>query len=90
MLYERQREWLRLRNPKEKFEEFATALRLDTAKFADCYAGDATKQRLDNANRIARELRIRGTPTFYINGREALGAIPIETWRRILSDGLIR
>lgn len=90
MLYERRREWLRLRNPTEKFEEFATALRLDAAKFADCYAADATKQRIDNANRIARELRIRGTPTFYINGREALGAIPIETWRRILSDGLMR
>jgi protein-disulfide isomerase len=90
MLYERQREWQRLRNPTEKFEEFANALRLDAAKFTDCYAGDATKQRIDDANRIARQLRVRGTPTFYIDGREALGAIPIETWRRILSDGLMR
>jgi protein-disulfide isomerase len=85
-LYEN-REWLRLRNPQQKFEELAAAVDLDMAKFRACYASDATKERIDTANRVARSLRIRGTPTFFINGREALGAIPIETWRQILSAG---
>ena len=83
-LYEN-RDWLRLRDPKQKFEEFAAALDLDMAKFRDCYASDATKERIDTANRVARDLRIRGTPTFFINGREALGSITIEAWRRLLA-----
>ncbi len=86
MLFERQREWLRLRDPAERFRGFARALRLDAAAFAACYAGDVTEARIDAANRAAREVRVRGTPTFFINGREALGAIPIETWRRLLAD----
>jgi protein-disulfide isomerase len=85
MLFERQLDWLKLHDPREKFEELATALRLDIPAFRECYASDATKDRIDTANRTARELRIRGTPTFYVNGREALGAIPIETWRELLS-----
>jgi protein-disulfide isomerase len=79
------REWLRLRDPKEKLEEFATALGLDLPRFRACYASDATKERIDTANRVARDLRIRGTPTFFINGREALGSITIEAWRRLLA-----
>jgi protein-disulfide isomerase len=87
LLYERQREWLRLGDPKAKFEELAATLGLERPAFRTCYASDATKERIDTANRTARELRLRGTPTFFINGQEALGAIPIETWRRILMPG---
>lgn len=88
VLFGKQREWLRLRDPAGKFEEFAAALRLDVAAFRECYAGNDTNARIEAANRTARSLRVRGTPTFYINGSEALGAIPIETWRRILTgDG---
>lgn len=87
LLYKRQREWVRLGDPKSKFEELAAAIELDAAAFRSCYASDATRERIEAANRTARALRLRGTPTFFIDGQEALGAIPIETWRRILTPG---
>lgn len=88
ILYDRQREWLPLRDPARKFDEFAGVLGLDVDTFRACRAAGSTAARVDAATGTARRLRVRGTPTFFINGREALGAIPIEQWRRILPPSL--
>jgi len=85
LLFERQREWVRLRDPQQLFEELAAALRLNAAAFGSCYSSEATQARVNEINRTAHGLRLRGTPTFFINGREALGAIPIEQWRQIVA-----
>lgn len=85
LIFERQREWIRLRDPKPVFEEMAASLRLNPAAFRSCYGSDATQARLNGINRTAHGLQLRGTPTFFINGREALGAIPIEQWRQIVA-----
>ena len=86
LLYSRQREWSRLRDPRVKMEQLATELRLDLAAFRTCYGSDAIRERIGRANEVAGRLRLRGTPTFFINGREALGALPIEEWRKLIAE----
>jgi protein-disulfide isomerase len=36
----------------------------------------------------ARELGIRSTPTFIINGRPLVGAHPVETFRTVIDEAL--
>jgi len=60
--------------PREKF----TAC-LDSHRFAAAVEADAEQ---------ARALGIRGTPTFVINGRLVVGALPIEEFRKLIDEAL--
>jgi protein-disulfide isomerase len=86
LLYQRQRDWNRLLRPAEHMEKFAVELGLNRARFRECYDKDLTAARTRQANDVARELMVRGTPTFFINGRRAVGALTIEQWRQVLGQ----
>lgn len=52
---------------------------LDARRFADAVDADVAQ---------ARELGIRSTPTFLINGRSLVGAHPVETFRTVVDEAL--
>lgn len=83
-LFRRQGDWLRQRDPRELFDQIATGMHLDMAKFRECYSSGAPDARIDRANGVAAELKLRGTPTFFINDQQALGALKIEQWRQLI------
>ncbi len=85
ILYERQKEWNRVRDPREQLEAFAVSIGVDRQKFRRCYETDPRRARIETNNAAARDLLIRGTPTFFINGRRAVGALPITEWRKIIA-----
>ncbi|MFQ6046797.1 MAG: DsbA family protein [Gemmatimonadales bacterium] len=78
LLYERQRQWQRTRNPLSVFRELISELALDTVAFERCYDDDDTKDRAKALTRRGREFRIRGTPAFRACGRWIYGALPLE------------
>lgn len=84
-LYEKQKEWGRLRDPRQKFVEFASQLGLDAAAFERCYRQDATAARSKRNNEAGQALMVRATPTFFVNGQRVVGALPIEEWRKVLA-----
>jgi protein-disulfide isomerase len=86
LLYQKQREWNKLLRPAETMQKFAAELGLDRARFRECYDKDVTAARTRQANDIARELMVRATPTFFINGRRAVGALTIDQWRLLLAN----
>src|SRR5580658_4215485 len=51
-------------------DSYAKELGLDMARFHADEASPATKARLDEDRKLADDLGVKGTPTFYINGRE--------------------
>ena len=53
----------------------AKALGLDTAKFEADLDSDATAHRLEREKREGRRLGVRGTPAFFVNGRQMAGAV---------------
>jgi len=87
LLYQRQKEWNRVLRPAGLMAKFADELGLDGARFRECYDKDLAGTRTRQANDIARELMVRATPTFFINGRRAVGALTIDQWRMLLGDG---
>ena len=67
---------------------FAQRLGLDLERFATCVASGATNDEVDGDLQDAFELGVRGTPTFFINGRPLVGAQPLEAFASIIDDEL--
>ncbi|MCI0432049.1 MAG: DsbA family protein [Gemmatimonadetes bacterium] len=85
LLYARQKDWNRLRDPGATFEKLAVEIGLDARRFRQCYELDPRRDRIAASNAAARDLLIRGTPTFFVNGRRVMGALPITEWRKIIA-----
>ena len=86
LLYEKQNEWKGTRNPTSLFDGYAEQLGLDGRAFAACYRDNSVGDRIALHNRAAVALRVRATPSFFINGRLVEGSIPKEQFRMVLSS----
>lgn len=89
-LFERREEWMAA-GPDEApdvFVRYAEELGLDAGAFRACLASDEAAQRLSTSNRVARQIGVRATPTFLVNGEPVEGAVPLdafqEAFRRII------
>ncbi|MGH7576252.1 MAG: DsbA family protein, partial [Longimicrobiales bacterium] len=70
----------------EKFGNWAVELGLDDQRFATCWEQDPSKEVLDRNTKLARSLGVRGTPTFLVNGKVVVGALPYEDFAAILEE----
>lgn len=77
-LFDGQRQWTRGRHPEDVFLGYAAAIGLREDVFRGCVEDDEREARTRSATKAARAARVRGTPTFFINGRQAVGALPFE------------
>ncbi|MEX2468075.1 MAG: thioredoxin domain-containing protein [Gemmatimonadota bacterium] len=85
-LYEHRDAWVDERNPKDELVTLAERTGLDADRFLECYENETFEDRTKAANDAARTDGVRGTPTFFINGFQAQGALPIEAFRTLLED----
>ena len=88
VLFAGQRAWGRLRDPGPEFASYAEALGLQKAAFETCYREDGGGDRTERNNDAARALRVRGTPTFFVDGRRVEGAPPVDAFRSVLDGAL--
>lgn len=84
-LFQGQREWKSSSGVESLFESYARELELDVALFVSCYRENRPSDRLALQNYVADALRVRATPTFFINGRLLEGALPVDMFREILA-----
>ena len=85
-LFESQAEWTRIRRPEQAFMSYAEAIGLDVGRFEECYEDERGEERTRAANRAAREARVRGTPTFFVNGRQAVGALSYDMFLALVEE----
>jgi predicted DsbA family dithiol-disulfide isomerase len=62
----------------EGIKEKAQKIKLDMVKFAACQASKAPLAIIEKDMQMGRELGVKATPTFYINGMQFSGALPLE------------
>ena len=78
-------------NPKQlsidKLKTYAQELNLDMNKFNDDLDSHRFKKEVDEDMKLARGVGVRGTPTFFINGKKLVGAKPLAEFQKII-DGL--
>lgn len=83
-LYAGQAEWKRTSDPTQLFTGYASKLKLKRDAFSACYARPGMHARTIRANEAAKNLGIRATPSFIVNGRGLEGAPPLQTFRELL------
>jgi protein-disulfide isomerase len=73
-----------------QLKAYAESVGLDVAKFDACLKGGTRKTVVQSDVEDAGRLGINGTPTFFINGQLVSGAVPIETFVRLIDAELER
>jgi protein-disulfide isomerase len=63
---------------KENLKEYAKELKLDEDEFNLCLDSEKYKDIVEKDLRDGNNLEVRGTPTFFINGRRILGANEVQ------------
>ncbi len=56
--------------------------------FEPCYNSDPAKTAAQDWYDKANEVKVEGTPTFYINGEQIVGAQPYEEFQKIIDSKL--
>jgi len=67
---------------------YAVDLNLDRDRFERCLDGRRFRAAVEADFAEGRELGVRSTPTFLINGKPIVGAQPIERFRAAIDDAL--
>jgi len=66
------------------------SLGIDPAKFALALDGPTVAAGIARAEALATRLDVTGTPTFFVNGRRMLGARPLEEFRAVVNEELVK
>lgn len=83
MLFERQKEWV---NNVSKLYDYAKILGLDVDKFNACVSSGKHRDEVLADKEEGVALGVTGTPTFFINRKKVVGALPYEEFERILKE----
>ena len=67
-------------------EKYAQSAGLDVGKWKSCYAGNKYGARIDADQKQAMTLGARGTPAFFINGRNLSGAQPFASFEALIDE----
>jgi protein-disulfide isomerase len=63
---------------------------IDIAPFEACYKERRFKTQIDASVQDGARLGVTGTPTFFINGRNLTGALPLESFAKVVDEELKR
>lgn len=73
---------------KDKLLAMAQELKLDMAQFEPCLKNDQTQGRVQADTQEGQQVGVRGTPTFFVNGRAVVGAVPLQEFRAVIEQVL--
>lgn len=73
LLFENQEKWGEAKEKPKEFEAFARGLKLDWEQMQICSAAPETRQRIKLEMAEAEMKGVNATPTFFINGKRAVG-----------------
>ena len=88
LLYEKRKEWMASSDIKSQINKYATQLKLQPGPFARCLMNPEITQRVQRHDAIASQLAIRGTPTFFVNGRVIPGSIPFDLFSQVITAAM--
>jgi len=87
VLYASQDEWKSEGGAaRQLFARYAEDAGLDEGQFLRCYDQNEPARDITTNDRLGRQLGVRATPTFFINGARVEGAIPLDLFKRVLDE----
>jgi len=83
-LYSNQSQWSTSSNPSQLFDQYASRLQLDAAKFKQAYTSKQVND-LINADTIAgTKLNVPGTPTYFLDGKPIQVVNTVEAFSKVI------
>jgi len=73
----------------DNLKSYAQELNLDMTTFNNDIESKKYKKVIDTDMKLARGAGVRGTPTFFINGKKIVGAKPLKAFQEVI-DGLMK
>jgi len=73
---------------RDQLVGYAGRLGLDRTAFSSCVDSGRFREAVDADINEGRARGVRGTPTFFVNGRRLVGAQPIAAFREAIRDAL--
>lgn len=73
---------------KANLKELAADLNLDQNAFNECLDSGRTEALVFQDTNMARQLGVRSTPSFFINGRRLQGALPFQNFQELIDSML--
>lgn len=70
------------------YTTWAGELGLNTANFESCYTSKKYQENVDEDFAAGGQVGVSGTPTFYINGKQLVGAQPFASFKAIIDEEL--
>jgi protein-disulfide isomerase len=74
------------KNPRSLFRDFARAIGLDLDKYDACMDGQRYAARLDASVQEGEALGVRGTPSFFVNGRPFTGRATSDDFKALVDS----
>jgi protein-disulfide isomerase len=71
-------------------EKHAADIGLDVARWKTAMENGRAKGRVEADTKLADQLAVNGTPSFFINGRPIVGAQPLERFKAVIDEELAR
>lgn len=87
LLYENQKDWETLGDPKETFEGYASSLELDVEEFKTLMNSDEAKNAVNAGEREAMSLGLQSTPTFFF-GNKQFSPRTYEDFKKLIDEEL--
>jgi protein-disulfide isomerase len=75
-------------NVKDKATEYLKDAGIDMARWTECFDGRKTADQVKAAMQEGSSFGVTGTPAFFVNGRQLIGAQPFEAFKAIIDDEL--
>ncbi len=83
-LFEHQKEWSEVSDPLLMYEQYATTIGLDMNKFKEDRSGSVVKDRVKQSRASGDAAAVRGTPTFFFNGKRLQNPAGLDAFRATL------
>lgn len=88
ILYENQKKWATLSDPRGTFNDYARDLKLDVVKFQKDMESDEAKNYVKESEAKALAEGMNSTPTFVVNGVKIQNPQSYEDFKKIIDDEL--
>lgn len=89
VLYEKQKDWSEVRDPRSLFKEYASQLSLNVEQFESYMNGDSAKAKVNADYDSGFAAGVDSTPTFYINGEKVTpNPQGIEPFRQLIQQAI--
>jgi len=90
MLFENQKEWSNLSNPKSTFRSYAEKIGMDAGKFETDIGAAAVKSLVDEDVKSGNAAKVSSTPSFFLNGKYITSPSSYDSFRTAIAQELDR